>query len=156
MEHLLPKRLLLLIAVLAFAAAPAEAQRAPASSAPAASPTERITPGGRRSQARVEQGRASYYARSLHGRPTASGERYNHQALTAAHRTLPFGTILRVTNERTGRAVLVRVNDRGPFHRSRMLDLSGAAAERIGMVRTGTANVRVEVVQDSATTRRRL
>lgn len=120
-------RLVLLAALVAALAAPATAQ---------------TTPGGRRAEAR--RGVASFYAASLHGRPTASGARYDRGAFTAAHRTLPFGTVLRVTNTRNGRAVYVRVNDRGPFHRGRVLDLSNAAAQslRIG----GTASVSYEVV----------
>jgi rare lipoprotein A len=92
----------------------------------------------------VGEGRASYYGERFRGRRTASGERFDPDALTAAHRTLPFGTRLRVTNLRTGRSVVVRVTDRGPFHGSRVIDLSKAAARRIGMVRSGTARVRIE------------
>ncbi len=92
----------------------------------------------------VGTGRASYYGERFRGRRTASGERFDPDALTAAHRTLPFGTRLRVTNERSGRSVIVRVTDRGPFHGSRILDLSKAAARRIGMVQSGTARVRIE------------
>ena len=127
------KRLVFGLAVLAF---PAIAQTV----AP-------IAPGGRRAQARAARtGVASYYAASLHGNRTANGERYNHGALTAAHRSLPFGTLLRVTAPRTGRRVLVRVNDRGPFVRGRQLDLSGAAADRLSMRRRGTARVTFQVV----------
>ena len=92
----------------------------------------------------VATGRASYYGERFRGRRTASGERFDPDALTAAHRRLPFGTRLRVTNVRNGRSVVVRVNDRGPFHGARVLDLSRAAARRIGMVRSGTARVRIE------------
>ena len=112
-----------------------------------------VAPGGRRSEVRrnaARPGVASYYAASLHGRRTASGERYNRTALTAAHRSLPFGTLLRVKAPRTGRAVLVRVNDRGPFVRGRALDLSGAAADRLRMRSRGTLRVTYEVV-DPAT-----
>ena len=89
----------------------------------------------------VGAGEASYYAASLDGRPTASGEPYDHDELTAAHRTLPFGTRLLVRNARNGQEVVVTVNDRGPFIRGRMLDLSGAAARRLGMIKAGTAPV---------------
>ena len=92
----------------------------------------------------VGVGRASYYGERFRGRRTASGERFDPDALTAAHRTLPFGTRLRVTNLRTGQAVVVRVTDRGPFHGARVLDLSKEAARRIGMLRSGTARVRIE------------
>ncbi len=89
-------------------------------------------------------GRASYYGERFRGRRTASGARFNPDALTAAHRRLPFGTRLRITNVRNGRSVVVRVNDRGPFHGNRIIDLSKAAARRIGMLRSGTARVRIE------------
>lgn len=115
----------------------------------------RITPGGRRAERRLHSGVASFYARSLHGRRTANGERYNHQALTAAHRSLPFGTLLRVENTRTGRRVLLRVNDRGPFVRGRVLDVSGAAAGRLGMRGAGTARVTYEIVRPSSLPSRR-
>lgn len=88
-------------------------------------------------------GGASWYA--AHSR-TASGERMNPGMLTAAHRSLRFGTRLRVTNSRNGRAVIVRVNDRGPFIRGRVLDLSRAAANSIGMIHSGTARVCYDVV----------
>lgn len=126
-------RLLLLAALAASFFAPASAQSA-----------DRITPGGRRAEAR--RGVASFYAASLHGRRTASGDRYDRNAYTAAHRTLAFGTVLRVTNERNGRVVFVRVNDRGPFHRSRVLDVSGATADYLQMRGAGTASIAYEVV----------
>ena len=116
-----------------------------------AQPSQPIVPGGERAKARLARsGVASYYAASLHGNRTANGERYNHKALTAAHRSLPFGTLLRVASTHNGRRVLVRVNDRGPFVRGRQLDLSGAAADRLSMRRRGTHRVRFEVV-DPAT-----
>ena len=94
----------------------------------------------------VQTGSASYYANSLAGNRTASGVPYDPRALVAAHRTLPFGTVLRVTNLENGREVQVRVVDRGPFARGRILDLSRRAAERIGMIRLGHVPVRVEVL----------
>ena len=110
-----------------------------------------IAPGGRRAEARVKArlGVASYYHASLDGNRTANGERYNHGALTVAHRSLPFGTLLRVTSEHNGRRVLVRVNDRGPFIRGRELDLSGGAADRLRMRQRGTHRVRFEIVDPS-------
>ena len=106
-----------------------------------------VSPGGRRAEARVARtGVASYYAASLHGNRTANGERYNHGALTVAHRTLPFGTLLRVTSAHNGRRVLVRVNDRGPFIRGRQLDLSGGAADRLRMRQRGTHRVSFQIV----------
>ena len=92
------------------------------------------------------QGRASWYGPGFHGRRTASGERFNTWAYTAAHRSLPFGTKVRVTNLRNGRAVVVRINDRGPYSGGRVIDLSKAAAQAIGMLRAGTAPVRIEII----------
>ncbi|NEQ79273.1 MAG: septal ring lytic transglycosylase RlpA family protein [Moorea sp. SIO2I5] len=92
------------------------------------------------------RGMASWYGPGFHGRRTASGERFNQYALTAAHRTLRFGTRVRVTNMRNGRSVIVRINDRGPHSRSRVIDLSRAAARVIGVERSGTAAVRLEVL----------
>lgn len=134
------KRVLLIAGLLALAV-PASAQT-----------STTIAPGGLRAEARL--GVASYYAASLHGRRTASGERYDHGALTAAHRSLPFGTLLRVTHERTGRSVLVRVNDRGPFTRGRVLDLSGAAADRLRMRGRGTLRVSYEIVDPESVSSR--
>jgi rare lipoprotein A len=95
----------------------------------------------------VGRGRASYYADSLAGRQTANGERYDPNAYTAAHRSLPFGSILRVTREQTGAWVLVRVNDRGPYARGRVIDLSKVAAKRLSMLRDGVVKVRVEILE---------
>jgi rare lipoprotein A len=89
-------------------------------------------------------GIASYYANKYHGRKTSSGERYNMHALTAAHRTLPFGSKVKVTNLENDRTVVVRINDRGPFVRGRIIDVSLEAARKLQMVSTGTAQVRVE------------
>lgn len=94
----------------------------------------------------TESGRASWYGPDYHGRQTASGERYNMFALTAAHRTLPFGTLVRVENRENGREVIVRINDRGPFVHGRIVDLSYAAARAIGMSRAGEVKIRMEVV----------
>ena len=94
----------------------------------------------------IGQGTASYYGRELAGNRTASGERFNPHGLTAAHRTLPLGTKLRVTNVANGRSVIVRVNDRGPFVGRRLIDVSLGAAQEIQMVRSGTAQVRLEIV----------
>ncbi|NBD33123.1 MAG: septal ring lytic transglycosylase RlpA family protein [Cyanobacteria bacterium] len=92
------------------------------------------------------RGRASWYGPRFHGRRTASGERFNAGAYTAAHRSLPFGTKVRVTNLSNGRAVVVRINDRGPYAGGRVIDLSKAAARAIGMIRSGTAPVRIEIL----------
>lgn len=89
---------------------------------------------------------ASYYADDFHGKPTASGEIFNMYGLTAAHKTLPFGTRLRVMNFSTAKSVTVTVNDRGPFVKGRQLDLSYGAAKALGMIRSGTAPVRVKIL----------
>ncbi|AUT00634.1 hypothetical protein CLI64_09640 [Nostoc sp. CENA543] len=92
------------------------------------------------------QGIASFYGQGFHGRPTATGERFNSEAMTAAHRSLPFGTRVRVTNTRNGRSVIVRINDRGPYIRGRVIDLSTGAARVLGMIGSGIAPVRIEVL----------
>lgn len=89
-------------------------------------------------------GVASYYGSEFVGHPTACGERYDPHALTAAHRSLPFGTRLRVTNLDNGRTVVVRVNDRGPHRRDRILDVSYRAAQRLGFAEAGLAHVRID------------
>jgi len=93
----------------------------------------------------AEEGAASYYADSLDGNPTASGEPYDKDDLTAAHRTLAFDTMVKVTNLDNGKTVVVRINDRGPHSKSRIIDVSGAAAKQLDLIDTGTAEVRVEV-----------
>ncbi len=95
------------------------------------------------------QGTASYYGGRFHGRKTASGERFNQNAMTAAHKTLPLGTKVRVTNLRNGETVDVKINDRGPYIKGRIIDLSKGAARRLGMLHSGTAKVRLEVVSES-------
>lgn len=92
-------------------------------------------------------GYASWYGPNFHGKQTANGERFNQNAMTAAHPTLPFGTRVRVTNLENGRRVIVRINDRGPFKdKSRIIDLSRAAAERLDFIRQGLTRVRLEVI----------
>jgi peptidoglycan lytic transglycosylase len=93
-----------------------------------------------------QQGEASWYGPGFQGKKTASGERFDTNKLTAAHRTLPFGTEVRVTNTANGRSVTVRINDRGPFIAGRIIDLSRAAAEKLDMLGTGTAEVIIETV----------
>jgi rare lipoprotein A len=85
----------------------------------------------------LQSGAASWYGPGFHGKRTANGERFNTNALTAAHKTLPFGTQLRVTNERTGKSVVVRINDRGPYAHGRVIDLSKAAAQAVGISGVG-------------------
>lgn len=95
----------------------------------------------------LERGQASWYGARFHGRRTASGERYDQYALTAAHKTLPFGTLVRVRSLVTGKEVDVRVNDRGPFVRGRVIDVSRAAAEALGMMALGVKPVALMVVE---------
>ncbi|MCA1994512.1 MAG: septal ring lytic transglycosylase RlpA family protein, partial [Coleofasciculus sp. S288] len=97
-------------------------------------------------------GIASWYGPGFHGRRSASGERYNQNELTAAHRSLPFGTNVQVTNLNNGRSVVVRINDRGPFVRGRVIDLSAAAARVLGLIQSGIAPVRIEVLEAPRTT----
>lgn len=114
----------------------------PRTSAEAAPPTAGAPP---TSPAAGERGKASYYSNKLAGRPTASGEPYKPTELTAAHRTLPFGTIVEVSRD-DGRRVEVRINDRGPFTRDRVIDLSRRAAEELGMIREGVMDVFIRVI----------
>ncbi|WP_324626204.1 septal ring lytic transglycosylase RlpA family protein [Acinetobacter sp. MD2(2019)] len=93
-----------------------------------------------------QTGIASWYGRQFHGRKTASGDTFDMNALTAAHRSLPLNCYIRVTNKDNGRSVVVKVNDRGPFHGNRVLDLSFAAAKQIGLTNSGTAKVSIERV----------
>ncbi len=114
--------------------------------------TTGLTPGmARRTD---DTGVASYFASRYDGHPTASGERYNERRLTAAHRTLPFGTRVRVTNAANGRSVVVTIIDRGPFKRGRVIDVSKRAASELGFVREGTARVRLEVLADDGSAER--
>jgi len=108
------------------------------------------SPRGSRSS---ESGVASYYAHKYHGRMTASGERFDMNALTAAHKTLPFGTKVKVTNLENGKSVTVRITDRGPFVKGRVIDLSLAAAKKIDMVKAGVAQVEIRRVGGDAVAR---
>jgi len=126
--------------VMAACAHPATRPAAPESTE-APSPPSEVGPEG------PELGLASFYARSLQGHRTASGTRYDSRAMTCAHRTYAFGTVLRVTDVESGRSVLVKVTDRGPFMPGRVVDLSWAAARRLGILDRGVARVRVEPAQ---------
>lgn len=114
--------------VLAFAASTVNAR-------PAATPGQ------------IQKGVASYYHDSLHGLKTASGKRYDRNALSAAHKTLPLGTKVRVTDVKTGKDIVVRINDRGPFKDDRVIDLSLAAAKQIGLIARGTGQVQLEILE---------
>ena len=96
----------------------------------------------------IDGGMASYYGNELAGNRTANGERFDPGQLTAAHRTLPFGSMVRVTNMSNGDSVVVRINDRGPFAHGRVIDVSQAAAREIGMHRSGTARVKLALLAD--------
>jgi|SRR6185503_19737776 len=102
-------------------------------------------PGGPGSPTIVD-GVASYYGREHHGKKTANGEIFDMKKLTAAHPSLPFGTQVRVTNLSNQRSVIVRINDRGPYYRGRIIDLSLAAAERLEMIKSGITKVNVEIL----------
>jgi rare lipoprotein A len=97
-----------------------------------------------------ESGMASWYGPGFHGKRTANGEAYDQHAMTAAHRTLPMPSVVRVTNLSNGNTVILRVNDRGPFAHNRIIDVSRAAAERLDMVKSGVASVRVEILPDES------
>jgi rare lipoprotein A len=96
--------------------------------------------------AQTQTGKASFYADKFEGRPTASGEKYKHSKLTAAHKSLPFGTLIRVTNLKNNLSVEVTVNDRGPYVEGRIVDLSKSAAEKLEFITIGLADVKVEVI----------
>lgn len=102
-----------------------------------------------RKNADFMQGKASWYGGSFHRGPTASGVPYDMYTFTAAHRTLPFGTVVRVTDQHNGKSVMVCVTDRGPFVKGRIIDMSYAAADRIGLARKGVSAVNLEVVSDA-------
>ena len=95
-------------------------------------------------------GVAPYYGRRFHGRPTASGEKFDMNAMTAAHRTLPFGSLVEVTNPRNGKTVTVRINDRGPFHGGRVIDVSRAAATELGLIGPGSGTGELAVLDSAA------
>ena len=95
----------------------------------------------------TQEGKASYYSNKLHGRKMANGQPYHRKKLTAAHRTLPFGTKVKVTNLQTNKSVKVKITDRGPFVKGRIVDLSEAAAKRLDYIDEGIAPVKVKVVK---------
>lgn len=112
----------------------------------AAAPFATAHPG---SVTKTFEGAASWYGPGFHGRQTANGETYDMNSLTAAHPSLPFGTRVRVTNEATNEAVVVRINDRGPYAKNRIIDLSKGAADDIGLLSSGVGHVTVEVLADA-------
>ncbi len=130
------RSLILAIAVLAVACTPATTTKKKTSTGAAPRPS-----------GDVQTGIASWYGGRHHGGPTASGERFNKNSMTAAHRTLKMGTRVRVTRKKNGRTVVVRINDRGPYGKGRIIDLSEAAARELDMIDDGIAQVRVEVLK---------
>ncbi|CAA6809763.1 MAG: Rare lipoprotein A precursor [uncultured Sulfurovum sp.] len=104
---------------------------------------------------KVQIGKGSWYGKKFHGRKTANGERYNMYAYTAAHKTLPFGTVVKVTNLRNKRSVTVRINDRGPYIRGRIIDLSYLAAKKLGYVNKGVTKLKVKVLYREKKRRRK-
>ncbi len=98
----------------------------------------------------TEEGKASYYSRKLQGRKMANGEPYKRHKLTAAHRTLPLGTKIKVTNLQTNKTIKVKITDRGPYSKGRIVDLSEAAARRLGYIKAGVVPVKVKVIKPAA------
>jgi rare lipoprotein A len=132
------------------AAAPATSAPSPAAAPAAAAPPAATAPAAAGAPAAApaasgETGLAAVYNHKLNGRKTASGERYDMNKLTAAHKTLPFGTMVKVTNAKSQKSVTVRINDRGPTQAGRILDISTAAAKQLGISPTGMAQVTAEV-----------
>ena len=126
------------------APAPAAAAAPAASPAPAAAPAPAAPE--KAASADSSDGKVAYYGKKFNGRKTASGERFNAGAMTMAHKTLPFGTMVKVTNIKNSKSVVVRVNDRGPSTPDRIGDLTSGAASKIRMVRTGVIDAKLEVV----------
>jgi rare lipoprotein A len=118
-------------------------------SAPPAAPAPAASTGGALTGAvgETQTGLAAYYSQRLNGRRTASGERFNNGAMTTGHQTLPFGTKVKVTNVKNNKSVVLRVNDRGPTQPNRILDVTRAAAQRLGFIRSGMTEVKLEVVE---------
>ncbi len=137
------RRVLLGLALLGVAAC----QAVPPSPPPTPPVATEPQPPASEPQLYRQEGRASWYGDAHHGRKTASGDRFDKNALTAAHRTLPLGSRVRVTNLENGRTVEVVVNDRGPFVNGRLIDLSEAAARALGFAEDGLARVRVEALR---------
>ncbi|MEX2336854.1 MAG: septal ring lytic transglycosylase RlpA family protein [Fulvivirga sp.] len=98
------------------------------------------------SNAQMQEGRASFYADKFEGRTTANGEIYSHSKLTAAHKILPFGTMVRITNLENNRSIVARINDRGPFIAGRIIDLSRSAAQKLRFIRQGVIEVKIEII----------
>jgi rare lipoprotein A len=139
-----PSAILILLAIIAFIAGACVVHQGKGL---ASAVGTAVTEGATGAFSPLQEGKAVYYSSVYHGRKTASGEVYDENALTAAHRTLGFGTLVRVTNQKNGKSVVVRINDRGPFgkKKERIIDLSLAAAREIDMVKAGVVPVLLEV-----------
>jgi rare lipoprotein A len=144
----------------AFASSSAIAQTPPASTksdAPRPAPAQSVAPvekAAAQASSGVEAGKLAWYGRKFAGRRTASGEVYNPDAMTMAHKTLPFGSRVKVTNVKNKKSTTLRVNDRGPTQADRVGDVSLAAARQLGMVRSGVIDAELEVVADAPATKR--
>ena len=130
--------------MLALSASAVQAQAASAA-APASAPATAVAAGAQAATA-SESGKIAWYGKKFAGRKTASGEAYNPEALTMAHKTLPFGTLVKVTNPKNNKSVTLRVNDRGPTQSDRVGDVSQAAARKLGMVKSGVIDAELAVV----------
>lgn len=134
------------VSTASFAQAPAAAPAAPVTAPAAAAPAAAAAKAPVVASGDGMDGKIAYYGAKFNGRKTASGERFSSAALTMAHKTLPFGTLVRVTNVKTKKSVVVRVNDRGPSTPDRIGDLTTAAAKKIGIIKAGTGEVKLTIV----------
>ena len=146
MKRLLTTSVLLLAAALAVVPGTGCASRTRPAAEDARGRTADARPAEKKSSGFQQKGIASWYGGKFHGRTTASGERYDMNKMTAAHKKLPFGSMVKVTNMDNGRQVVVRITDRGPFVHGRIIDISKAAAKKIDMIQAGTARVRIQVI----------
>jgi rare lipoprotein A len=137
----------------AASAPAAAASKAAEMTAPAAAPAAAPAPTAAAAAGDAMSGKAAWYGRKFNGRKTASGQRFNAAAMTAAHPSLAFGTKVKITNTKNKRSVVVVINDRGPSTPGRIVDVTQAAAKRLGFVRSGTADVTIEVVGNAPTRR---
>jgi rare lipoprotein A len=134
------------VSTASFAQAPAAAPAAPVTAPAAAAPAAAAAKAPVVASGDGMDGKIAYYGAKFNGRKTASGERFSSAAMTMAHKTLPFGTLVRVTNVKTKKSVVVRVNDRGPSTPDRIGDLTTAAAKKIGIIKAGTGEVKLTIV----------
>ncbi len=156
-----PTKLCILSVLAAASLVQAQPASAPATATPAAAPAAApapaapAAPAAAPAAAAAEAGKIAYYGRKFAGRKTASGERFNPNAMTMAHKSLPFGTLVKVTNPKNGKSVVLRVNDRGPTTPDRVGDVSAAAARKLGMLRAGVIAADLQVVGQAAAAKAR-